>query len=73
MADDCDKETIHCEFDLTGLEYVSGDALGIYPQNNPTEVEEIVDALHVKGEELVLVPAHAPFVSYRPQDNTMIL
>lgn len=37
------KETIHIEYDLTGsgLEYVTGDALGVIPTNDP----ELVDAL----------------------------
>ena len=73
MKDQSDKETIHCEFDLAGLAYTSGDALGIYPRNNPSEVSEVVVALHAKGEELVKVPSHAPSVPYRPTSTTISL
>ena len=53
-----DKETFHAEFDLTGSElgYTSGDALGIYPTNNPPEVEDIISALHCTGNEMIPVP-----------------
>ena len=53
-----DKETIHAEFDLTGSDimYVCGDALGIYPLNNPPEVDSLIDALHTTTDFLVPVP-----------------
>lgn len=54
-----DKETIHAEFDLNGSElaYTSGDALGVYPMNNPPEVDTVLHALHCKGDEMVPVPS----------------
>lgn len=42
-----EKETWHIEFDLSasGLDYTVGDALGIYPTNDPALVEAIIKAL----------------------------
>ena len=53
-----DKETIHAEFDLTGsdIAYSCGDALGIYPLNNPPEVDNLIQALHSTADLLVPVP-----------------
>ena len=69
-----DKETFHAEFDLTGSEiaYTSGDALGIYPLNNPPEVQALVAALRVPGPE---VPVTVPQSCYspRPEGETMPL
>ncbi|XP_078681719.1 NADPH oxidoreductase A-like [Branchiostoma floridae x Branchiostoma belcheri] len=60
-----DKETIHCEFDLTGsgLTFTAGDALGIYPQNNPAEVRAVLKALQASGTEMVVPPTWV----YQPQ------
>ncbi|XP_078337816.1 NADPH oxidoreductase A-like isoform X1 [Crassostrea virginica] len=48
-----DKETIHCEFNIKGsrLTWIAGDALGIYPQNNPRHVEKILQVLGYTGRE----------------------
>ena len=53
-----DKETLHAEFDLTDsdLSYTSGDALGIYPLNNPPEVDTLITALHSSDDHQVAVP-----------------
>lgn len=58
MESPTDKETIHAEFDLTGsdITYACGDALGIYPLNNPPEVDRLLDALHTTANLLVPVP-----------------
>jgi sulfite reductase (NADPH) flavoprotein alpha-component len=50
-----EKETIHVVFDIkgTGLRYLPGDALGIWPQNNPDEVELLIAILRAKGSEAV--------------------
>lgn len=52
------KEVRHIEIDLTGsdLHYETGDALGLYPQNNPALVEEILQILQLDGEEAVPAP-----------------
>jgi sulfite reductase (NADPH) flavoprotein alpha-component len=50
-----EKETRHYEFSLagSGLQYEVGDSMGVFPQNNPRLVEELLDALHFSGEEQV--------------------
>jgi sulfite reductase (NADPH) flavoprotein alpha-component len=50
-----EKETRHYEFSLggSGLQYEVGDSMGIFPQNNPQLVEELLAALHFSGEEPV--------------------
>jgi sulfite reductase (NADPH) flavoprotein alpha-component len=50
-----EKETRHVAFDLagTGLRYAPGDSLGIWPQNNPDEVELLIAILRAKGSEAV--------------------
>lgn len=53
------KEVNHIEFSLadSGLAYTAGDALGVYPQNCPELVAEILTALACDGEEAVPTPA----------------
>lgn len=61
------------EFAISGnnMEYCSGDALGIYPQNNPPEVDAVVSALRSSGEEDIAVP---PFCYLpKPEGATMTL
>jgi len=43
-----EKETWHIEFDLaeSGLDYVVGDSLGIYPANDPALVDAVLAALN---------------------------
>ena len=50
-----EKETRHYEFSLTGsgLQYEVGDSVGVFPQNNPPLVEELLQALRFSGEESV--------------------
>jgi sulfite reductase (NADPH) flavoprotein alpha-component len=51
------KETRHIEIDLgdSGLTYDPGDALGVYPLNNPDYVEQLLAALKMEGTEPVTV------------------
>ena len=51
------KENRHIEFDLgdSGLVYEPGDALGVYPLNNPVYVDELLAALKFNGSESVTV------------------
>ncbi len=51
------KQNQHIEIDLgdSGLVYEPGDALGIYPTNNPTYVDELLAALKYEGTETVTV------------------
>ena len=52
------KEVNHFEFSLEGsnLSYETGDALGVYPQNCPELVGEVIRALGCDGEEAVGTP-----------------
>lgn len=52
-----DRETRHIEISLegSGLQYEPGDSLGVYPENHPQLVEEIIEALGWNAEELVPV------------------
>jgi sulfite reductase (NADPH) flavoprotein alpha-component len=50
-----DRETRHIELSLEGsnLQYEPGDSLGIYPENHPRLVDELIDAMGWKPEESV--------------------
>lgn len=52
-----DRETRHIELSLEGssLQYEPGDCLGIYPENHPTLVNELIDAMGWKADELVAI------------------
>lgn len=56
-----EKETRHVAFDLagTGLRYAPGDSLGIWPKNNPDEVELLIAILRAKGSEAVTLASGA--------------
>ncbi len=50
-----EKDTRHLEVDLSdwGLTYTVGDSMAIYPTNDSSLVEEIIQELGAKGDELV--------------------
>src|SRR4029077_6724579 len=52
---DSEKDTRHFEIDLTdcGCSFESGDAVAVYPTNDPTLVDAIIHALGAKGDEPV--------------------
>lgn len=52
-----DRETRHIELSLEGsnLQYEPGDSLGIYPENHPQLVEDLITAMGWKGEETIIV------------------
>ena len=52
-----DRETRHIEISLEGsnLQYEPGDSLGIYPENHPRLVDELIEAMGWKAEELVTI------------------
>jgi len=54
---DSDKDVRHIEIDLgdSGLRYQPGDALGIWFENDPQLVKEVVELLWLKGDEPVEV------------------
>ena len=49
------KETIHFELSLAGsdLRYEAGDSLGVFPSNDPAEVQEVLKAAGLTGDEKV--------------------
>lgn len=51
------KQTCHIEIDLgdSGLTFEPGDALGVYPKNNPAYVDELLSALNMDGATEVKV------------------
>lgn len=51
------KETRHIEIDLgdSGVTYEPGDALGVYPKNNPVYIEALLTALNMDGDAPVTV------------------
>ncbi len=50
-----EKETRHIELDLEeGMTYTPGDAVGILPENRREAVDEVLQALHMRGDERVL-------------------
>ncbi len=53
-----EKETYHLELSLegSGLEYVVGDALGVFPRNPEEQVDEILSGLPFSGNEEVPLP-----------------
>lgn len=54
---DSEKDVRHIEIDLadSGLRYQPGDALGVWYQNDPALVKELVELLWLKGDESVTV------------------
>ncbi|KAK3590496.1 hypothetical protein CHS0354_015485 [Potamilus streckersoni] len=64
-----DKETIHCELDITGsgLTWTSGDAVGIYPQNNKSEVDWLLKCMKCQDSDPVQIPDWA----YKEDENQL--
>ncbi|MGG7668618.1 NADPH-dependent assimilatory sulfite reductase flavoprotein subunit [Yersinia sp. J1] len=54
---DSEKDVRHIEIDLgeSGLRYQPGDALGVWYENDPALVDELVELLWLKGDEPVTV------------------
>ncbi|MEN9344368.1 MAG: hypothetical protein RLZZ453_1155 [Chlamydiota bacterium] len=52
------KETFHLVLNTKGssLEFKVGDAVGIYPKNDPLLVDHILDVLQAKGDEMIKDP-----------------
>ena len=59
LTEGCEeKETWHFEIDLqdSGLQYLPGDSLAVFPQNDPALVDDVLAALKFSGEEVVTDP-----------------
>jgi len=61
------KETRHFAVTLagSGLHYKSGDSLGVFPANRPSEVTELLRHLGATGDEPVMLPKAAAPVALR--------
>ncbi|RAP75868.1 assimilatory sulfite reductase (NADPH) flavoprotein subunit [Paenibacillus montanisoli] len=53
-----DRETRHLEISLedSGIQYEPGDSIGIYPQNHPRLVDELIEAMGWQQDEPVSLP-----------------
>ncbi|WP_018756029.1 assimilatory sulfite reductase (NADPH) flavoprotein subunit [Paenibacillus terrigena] len=62
-----DRETRHVEISLedSGLTYSPGDAVGVYPQNDPTLVDELISLLKWNPEEVVVTGKNGETSSVR--------
>ncbi|MGH8476933.1 MAG: assimilatory sulfite reductase (NADPH) flavoprotein subunit [Methylococcales bacterium] len=51
------KQNQHLEIDFgdSGLSFEPGDALGVYPKNNPAYVDDLLAALNYSGTEIVTI------------------
>ncbi|CNH23535.1 sulfite reductase subunit alpha [Yersinia massiliensis] len=77
-----EKDVRHIEIDLgdSGLRYQPGDALGVWFDNDPTLVEELLALLWLKGDELVSIdgqsmPLQQALISHHEltQNTTVIV
>ncbi len=61
------KETRHLEISLegSGLTYQPGDALGIYPENDPELVDQLIQAMNWNADETVTVNKQGDVLSLR--------
>jgi sulfite reductase (NADPH) flavoprotein alpha-component len=67
------KETIHIDYCLgdSGLTYVTGDALGVFPCNDPALVDELIATLGLDATEevpqpsVMLSPRNAIFLPFK--------
>lgn len=59
------KETRHLELSLegSGLTYQPGDALGIFPQNDPALVEQLIGTMNWKADETVTINKQGDILS----------
>ena len=50
-----EKETYHLVIDLagSGIQYSVGDCLGIYPENHPDSIQQVIKQWNATGEEII--------------------
>ncbi|REE89007.1 sulfite reductase (NADPH) alpha subunit [Paenibacillus taihuensis] len=62
-----DRETRHLEISLegSGIQYEPGDSVGIYPQNHPRLVDEIIEAMEWQADAQVPLPKSKDRTSIR--------
>lgn len=62
LTEGCEeKETWHFEINLqdSGLQYLPGDSLAVFPKNDPALVDDVLAALKFSGDEVVTDPNKA--------------
>ena len=61
------KDTRHFVVDIegSGLVYTCGDSLGIFPTNEPENVQELLNVLGATGDEMVRLPKNEEDISLR--------
>ncbi len=64
---DSEKETRHFEISLEGskITYEVGDSMAVYPTNDPVLVDDILNALCAKGDEVIPGQKGAPDRTFR--------
>jgi sulfite reductase (NADPH) flavoprotein alpha-component len=62
-----DRETRHLEISLedSGLQYEAGDSLGVYPQNYPQLVDDLIETMGWHPDELVAIPKSSEELSLK--------
>merc|ERR1712096_80623 len=57
ITPESDRTNWHCEFDLSGqgMSYAAGDALGVYPHNDETQVREFCAQIGRDFDELIMI------------------
>ncbi|TFE23787.1 assimilatory sulfite reductase (NADPH) flavoprotein subunit [Cohnella luojiensis] len=62
-----DRETRHLEISLedSGLQYEAGDSLGVYPQNDPRLVDDLIETMGWHPDELVAIPKSSEELSLK--------
>lgn len=62
-----DRETRHLEISLegSGLQYEPGDSLGIYPENHPQLVDDLIEAMGWNPEESITVNKQGDLLALR--------
>ncbi|GIP26902.1 sulfite reductase [NADPH] flavoprotein alpha-component [Paenibacillus sp. J23TS9] len=62
-----DRETRHVEISLegSGLQYEPGDSLGIYPENHPNLVDDLISAMDWNPDESITVNKHGDMLLLR--------
>ncbi|WP_458118602.1 assimilatory sulfite reductase (NADPH) flavoprotein subunit [Paenibacillus sp. Z6-24] len=61
------RETRHVELSLegSGLQYEPGDSLGVYPENHPQLVDELIEAMDWNGNESIVINKSGDHLSVR--------
>ncbi len=61
------KQVYHVSLDLqnASFPFKVGDSLGIFPQNDPNDIEQILSAMHAQGDESIVEPRSLESMSVR--------